>query len=124
MAGDVDYSPRPTVHVLATVDESTYAEEDGNTTDDDHPISWCKRYDGGRSWYTGMGHTDESFTEANYLKHILGGIEVSAGVAPSEECGRVATGAPVVQGFADRRRGTRRSRCSSRPRRRTRTATR
>ena len=98
-SGDVDYSPRPTVHVLATVDESTYDEEDGNTTDDDHPISWCKRYDGGRSWYTGMGHTDESFTEANYLKHILGGIEVSAGVAPSEECGRVASGRPGRPGL-------------------------
>ena len=100
-AGNVDYSPRPTVHVLATVDETTYDEQDGNTTDDDHPISWCKRYDGGRSWYTGMGHTDESFAEANYLKHILGGIEVSAGAAASEECGATATGAPIVLGFAD-----------------------
>src|SRR3954462_3129515 len=45
------------VHLLATVDASTYAEDDGNTTDDDHPISWCHRCDGGRSWYTGMGHT-------------------------------------------------------------------
>ena len=26
-------------------------------TDDDHPIAWCQPYDGGRSWYTGMGHT-------------------------------------------------------------------
>ena len=37
-----DYSPRDSgVHVLATVDESTYDEDDGNTTDDDHPIAWC-----------------------------------------------------------------------------------
>ena len=105
-AAATDYSPRPNVHVLTTLDESTYDEDDGNTTDDDHPISWCQRYDGGRSWYTGMGHTDESFTEANYLKHILGGIEVSAGVAPSEECGATAAGAPVVQGFADPTTGT------------------
>ena len=60
-----DYSPRAGgVHVLPTLDESTYAEDDGNTTDDDHPISWCQRYDGGRSWYTGMGHTQASFAEA------------------------------------------------------------
>ena len=57
------------------------------TVDDDHPISWCQRYDGGRSWYTGMGHTAESFAEADYLSHILGGIEVSAGAAGSDECG-------------------------------------
>ncbi len=99
--GGTDYSPRPNVHVLISLDESTYDEDDGNTTDDDHPISWCHRYEGGRAWYTGMGHTDDSFTEANYLKHILGGIEVSAGAAPSTECGVTQAGAPVVQGFAD-----------------------
>ena len=53
---DGDYSPREGgVHVLAALDESTYDEQDGNTTDDDHPISWCQPYDGGRSWYTGHG---------------------------------------------------------------------
>ncbi len=37
------------------LDETTYDEQDGNTTDDDHPIAWCQPYDGGRSWYTGDG---------------------------------------------------------------------
>ena len=53
-----DYSPRSTagVHVLLKMDESTYAEDDGSDgVDDDHPISWCQSYDGGRSWYTGLG---------------------------------------------------------------------
>ena len=62
--GGADYSPRGDVHVLLTVDESTYEEDDGNTTDDDHPISWCQRYEGGRSWYTGMGHTAGLVREA------------------------------------------------------------
>ncbi len=100
--GGTDFSPRPNVHVLATVDESTYDEDDGNATDDDHPISWCHRYDGGRSWYTGMGHTQASFSEANYLKHILGGIEVAAGAVTDEACGTTAVGEPpAVQAFAD-----------------------
>ena len=61
---DGDYSPREGgVHVLATADETTYDEQDGNETDDDHPIAWCQPYDGGRSWYTGMGHTAASFSE-------------------------------------------------------------
>ena len=80
-----DYSPRTTagVHVLLTMDESTYAEDDGSDgTDDDHPISWCQRYDGGRSWYTGMGHTQQSFQEAGFLSHIGAGIEIAAGVLP------------------------------------------
>ncbi len=44
----------PGIHVLLTMDESTYAEADGSDgVDDDHPIAWCHRYDGGRAWYTG-----------------------------------------------------------------------
>jgi type 1 glutamine amidotransferase len=84
--GNVDYSPRGQVHVLATLDESTYSGEATGTTD--HPISWCQRFDGGRSWYTALGHTEASYLEAEFLRHILGGIEVAAGVATSKACGR------------------------------------
>ena len=106
--GDADYSPRPNVHVLANIDESTYNEDDGNTTDDDHPMTWCHRYDGGRAWYTIMGHTEESYTEANFLTQVLGGLETTAGVEPSDDCGIAATDpdAPTVQGFADPSSGT------------------
>jgi PKD repeat protein len=69
------------------MDEATYDEQDGNTTDDDHPISWCRRFDGGRSWYTGMGHTQGSFAEAGFLTHILAGIEITAGATASAACG-------------------------------------
>jgi cytochrome c len=84
--GNVDYSPRGQVHVLATLDESTYTGEATGTTD--HPISWCQRFDGGRSWYTALGHTEASYLEPEFLSHILGGIEVAAGVATSKACGR------------------------------------
>ena len=91
--GGVDYSPRATsgTHVLLTMDESTYAEDDGTDPDDDHPISWCRKFDGGRMWYTGMGHTQASFSEADFLKHILAGIEIAAGVQTSNACGIAAT---------------------------------
>ncbi len=46
----------------------------------EHPIAWCQDYDGGRSWYTGMGHTEASFTDPLFLGHILGGIKTAAGV--------------------------------------------
>jgi regulation of enolase protein 1 (concanavalin A-like superfamily) len=97
-AGNADYSPRGEVHVLANIDESTYNEDDGNTTDDDHPMTWCHRYDGGRSWYTGMGHTEASYTEPNFLTQVLGGLETTAGVEPSETCGEVEedTSPPVT----------------------------
>jgi cytochrome c len=87
-ASDDDWSPRlGGVHVLMTVDEATYDEQDENETDDDHPISWCQRYDGGRSWYTGMGHTEGTFSEPEFREHLLGGLEVSAGVVEDEACG-------------------------------------
>jgi len=100
---DGDYSPRAGgVHVLATVDEATYDEQDGNATDDDHPISWCQRYEGGRSWYTGMGHTQSSFGEADFREHLLGGLEVTAGIVPDEACGEPpATNDITVTAFAD-----------------------
>ena len=66
----------PDVHVLVTIDESTY---DGGTNGDYHPMSWYHEYDGGRAFYTAMGHTDESFGDALYLKHLLGGIEYAIG---------------------------------------------
>jgi PKD repeat protein len=70
---------------------------------DDHPISWCQRYEGGRSWYTGMGHTAATFSEPLFLEHLLGGIEVAAGAAGSDECGveERGNGAPTVRAAAD-----------------------
>ena len=63
-------------HVLATLDESTYS---GGTMGADHPISWCRFFDGGRSWYTAMGHTSESYSDPRFLQHLLGGIQFAAG---------------------------------------------
>jgi type 1 glutamine amidotransferase len=75
-------NPRGAVQVLATLDETTYS---GGAMGADHPIAWCQTIDGGRSWYTGMGHTKESYAEPLFRRHLLGGIESAAGVAGS--CG-------------------------------------
>ena len=65
-------NPRVHVHVLARLDESSYAPGDASMPD--HPISWCHRYRGGRAWYTAMGHTVESYGEPLFRAHMLGGI--------------------------------------------------
>ena len=39
-----------------------------------HPVSWYHTYDGGRAFYTELGHTAESYTDPLYLSHLLGGI--------------------------------------------------
>jgi glucose/arabinose dehydrogenase/plastocyanin len=97
-AGTGDLSPRASgVKVLATVDESTYAEDDGNATDDDHPVVWCSQFDGGRSWYTAMGHTQASFTEPEFLAQLLGGLRTAAGV--SADCGDARQATPSAGDF-------------------------
>jgi type 1 glutamine amidotransferase len=65
-------NPRPEVHVLMTVDEATYT---GGTMGADHPIAWYHDYDGGRAWYTALGHTAESYREPLFLAHLSGGVE-------------------------------------------------
>ncbi len=68
----------PGIHVLAKVNEDTYA---GGEMGGDHPVSWCREIEGGRAWYTAMGHTDESYSEPLFLTHLLGGIRAAAGAA-------------------------------------------
>ena len=79
-------NPRGKVHVLATLDETTYT---GGVDGVDHPTAWCQSYDGGRSWYTGGGHTNESYAEPAFRQHILGGIKWAAGLAAGECAGTV-----------------------------------
>ncbi|MDQ0892979.1 ThuA domain-containing protein [Agromyces ramosus] len=70
-------NPREDVHVLITLDESTYS---GGSMGADHPLAWCHNFEGGRSWYEGAGHTDVTWTDPLFLGHVLGGIEWTAGV--------------------------------------------
>jgi type 1 glutamine amidotransferase len=74
--------PRPAVHVLASVDEASYRPSGPASMGRDHPIAWCRRYGGGRSVYTAMGHTTGSYREPRFLAHLLGAVEMAAGLAP------------------------------------------
>ncbi|SNS66870.1 PKD domain-containing protein [Asanoa hainanensis] len=75
-----DPNPTGTVHTIAQVQENTYnAGLSGNGAF--HPISWCRDYDGGRSFYTGMGRTDASYTtDTRFLGHLLGAIKWTTGL--------------------------------------------
>ncbi len=66
----------PTIHVVVKIDEKSYQ---GGKNGDDHPMSWYHDYDGGRSFYTNMGHTDETFSEPLFLNHIWAGLLYAAG---------------------------------------------
>ncbi len=65
---------------LLTVDEKTYkphakwGPKEGKGMGAVHPISWYQEYDGGRAFYTALGHMSATFGDANFRHHIYGGI--------------------------------------------------
>lgn len=81
----------PDVHVLITIDESSY---EGGENGKFHPMSWYHDYDGGRAFYTEMGHTEESYSEEQYLKHLLGGIQYAIGENEELDYDRATTMLP------------------------------
>lgn len=66
----------PTIHVLYKLDEKSYkgGENNGN-----HPIIWFHDVDGGRSFYTGFGHTKESYSDPIFLTQLLEGLNYAMG---------------------------------------------
>lgn len=59
------------LQVLMNLDEKSY---NGGKMGDHHPISWSQNYDGGKVFYTGLGHTEESYDEPEFQKHLIGGV--------------------------------------------------
>lgn len=84
-------NPRGAVHVLASLDESTYLGgpdqlSGAGLMGGDHPIAWCHEFEGGRAFYTGLGHDTQLYANDAYLKHVLGGILWATG-AVRGDCG-------------------------------------
>ena len=83
---DEYYSYRPgsnpkDLHVLLTLDESTedYGMQSNLKMGDFHPLAWYHEYDGGRAFYTALGHTDETYSDPLFLNHLLAGIKYAMG---------------------------------------------
>lgn len=70
----------PGLNYLITVDEKTFetkvqwGEKVGKGMGDFHPIAWYQNYDGGRSFYTALGHLPSVFKDEKFLTHLYGGI--------------------------------------------------
>ncbi|PMD30286.1 glycosyl hydrolase [Hyaloscypha variabilis F] len=71
-------NPRQKVNVLLSVNEKEY---EGGTMGEDHPLAWCREFEGGRSFYTSLGHFDEAYDDAMFLALLLNGILWAAGKA-------------------------------------------
>ncbi|MDQ3460647.1 MAG: ThuA domain-containing protein, partial [Deinococcota bacterium] len=72
-----DANPREGVHVLMTLDRSSHPVLAGFAAGDpeaDHPVTWCHPYQGGRSWYTALGHPDWVWEDERFQEMLMGGI--------------------------------------------------
>ncbi|GAB3905477.1 ThuA domain-containing protein [Mucilaginibacter boryungensis] len=62
----------PDIHVLIKIDESTYT---GGEMNGNHPIAWYHKFEGGRIFYTELGHTKDDYTtDTLFIQHLTGGI--------------------------------------------------
>ncbi len=65
---------------LLSVDETTYephakwGPKEGKGMGKLHPIAWYQEYDGGRAFYTALGHLPATYGDANFMHHVYGGI--------------------------------------------------
>lgn len=70
-------NPRPSVDVLATVDETTYT---GGTMGADHPVIWAHERLSGRVLYTSLGHRPERWLEPAFVEHIASSVRWVSGL--------------------------------------------
>jgi len=61
----------PTSHLLVTLDPQSIGEKDVNP----NPMSWTRKVEGGRVFYTAMGHTTENYSEPWFLDQLAGGLD-------------------------------------------------
>ncbi|WP_207513553.1 ThuA domain-containing protein [Longitalea luteola] len=64
------------LHVLISIDETSYS---GGGNGANHPMAWYHNYDGGRAFYTALGHTEESYADPLFQQHLWGGIQYAMG---------------------------------------------
>jgi cytochrome c len=65
--------------IIYSIDETTYQ---GGENGKDHPMAWYHEFEGGRAFYTALGHTNESYQDSLYLNHVLQGIQYAVGDKP------------------------------------------
>jgi type 1 glutamine amidotransferase len=78
---DANPSELDSTTVLLRIDESTY---EGGNMGDDHPITWIRETQGGRMFYTAIGHYTDLVNEDFVQSHFLGAMRWAAGYRNSD----------------------------------------
>jgi hypothetical protein len=76
---DFDRNPRDVARILLRIDESSY-ETGPKACVTDHPLAWCRLYQGSRVFYTALGHTTSSYAEPLFRAHLRGALRWTAGL--------------------------------------------
>lgn len=70
-----DRDPRPDSRVVLSLDETGI---EGVTMGPGHPLAWARDFEGGRVFYTALGHTSEVWAQPWFRQHLRGAIEWAA----------------------------------------------
>ncbi len=68
----------PTMRVLITIDPATIGDR-GEADVNPNALVWCHDYGGGRVFYSGLGHTSESYSEPYMVSLLTGGLSYAVG---------------------------------------------
>ncbi len=80
----LDGTRNPEINYLVTVDETSYdtgakwGDNESRGHGDFHPVAWYRPYDGGRMFYTSLGHIPEIYEDQAFLDHVMGGLYYAA----------------------------------------------
>ena len=74
----------PGLHVLLAGDLAALNDPLKPKGEATRPLAWCHEFEGGRCWFTTLGHSKESYTEPVFQQHVLGGILWAMGAANSK----------------------------------------
>ncbi len=78
-------NPAPNVRTLLLADEASYASDpSGGRQGTTHPITWCQEIDGGRSWYSGMGHDGAHYSEGVIRAQMRNGLAYASGLLAAD----------------------------------------
>ncbi len=60
---------------LSTLEDPKRGEYPGRTFGDYFPLAWYHTFEGGRQWYTALGHKPEHYQDPLFREHLKGGIQ-------------------------------------------------
>ncbi|MEM6646649.1 MAG: ThuA domain-containing protein, partial [Bacteroidota bacterium] len=87
----LDQNPRWNSRVLASLDvedAGLQGSTAGSEERGDYPISWIRNHNGGRVFYTKLGHFDHNWRNPAFLQHLLQGMRMAAGRIDADFSGR------------------------------------